>query len=159
MADTGVEQVEKDLGYTPDDAKIIKGVRLIWQELEKLRKQAKRDPKHLGPYRDLLRSSISQARAQQPAEDPEKASVSFWKWYDEQYRMMEIEQAEVNRGSHHMAWCEKWLPVEYAAFEKAISLVVDNPTGQHFESAKVAASKLLRAYVGAIEGNQRSRNR
>jgi hypothetical protein len=153
MSIESVSQIESDLGITQADTEVLKGVRLVWQKLQKLRMQAAKDDKQLAPYREMLTRTLEQARAQQaPVEDDqvEQQSQEFWKWYEDQCAAAGVSQLEAARGMHHMAWCEKWLSASYLDFEKAIGNVVNMPSQLHFEDAKAKATALLQAYVGAI---------
>src|SRR3954470_1537454 len=110
MSVESVAQVEHDLGFGPLDAEVLKGVRLIWQKLLKLRQQALKDEKCVSQYRDLLSKGIAQARAQLPPDDDEALAAqsrAFWQWYDSLCREQGIAEREVSRGRPHMEWMEK----------------------------------------------------
>jgi thiaminase len=155
MSEESVVQVEGDLGFAPKDAEVLKGVRLIWQKLQKLRQQALKDERYVKQYKDLLAKGIAQARAQQPAEaedDIVQEARLFWDWYVGECQRLGIAAMEENRGSSHQAWCEKWLSGKYAAFAGAIDRTVEQPTQQHYDEAKAKASAMLKAYVEAFKG-------
>jgi hypothetical protein len=145
-----VQNLEEELSYGPEDQQILKGIRLVWQRLDKLRQQAARDDKYLPAYRDLLTKSLMQARAQQPVDDPEAIAKEFWFWYDQQCVALGVARLERARGSDHQAWCEKWLPEDYRRFVGRVALTVEEPSQQRFEELREAAGRMLKAYTEAI---------
>ncbi len=155
MSVESVTQVETDLAVTQADTEVLRGVRLVWQKLQKLRQAALSDDKKVSAYRELLERGLAQARAQMaPVEEVsvEQKCREFWDWYEVQCRELGISELEQRRGRPHAEWSEKWLPEVYAAFSAAIGRVVDMPSQLHFDDARVKATALLKAYVGAIKG-------
>lgn len=150
-----VARVEEEAGLTEKDTEVLRGVRLLWQKLSHLRQQALKDDKYAKQYHDLLVRGIAQARAQQAPEDDEaiaRTAKAFWDWYDAECESLGIRDKERDRGSHHQAWCAKWLAGKYAAFHTAITRTFEEPTQQHYDEAKAKASAMLTAYVEAFKG-------
>src|SRR5690242_916104 len=108
MSVESVAQVEQDLGLTPEDTDTLKGVRLVWQKIQKLRGQAVRDDKFLGQFKDILSRSLVQARAQQAPESEDDIVVKtqeFWQWYEDYTKHLGVPAKERDRGSSHQDWC------------------------------------------------------
>jgi hypothetical protein len=149
-----IEQVEASLGLTEKDIEALKGVRLVWQKLQKLRQNALKDEKFTKQYTDLLAKSLAQARAQMPAEDEDsviRLSQGFWEWYDAQCCEHHVGDLESKRGGSHLAWCEKWLPTLYKDYDFAIQQFINNPSQQQLDRLKVKSKLLLEAYVSAFK--------
>ncbi len=150
MSEESVRQAEVELGQTPQDLEILKGVRLTWQKLTKLRQQAVRDEKFVTQYRDFLSRCLQQAKAQQSSDDDEviqREARAFWAWYDGECARLNVREMEQNRGAAHQAWCMKWLAGKYADFAAAVTKTFDEPTPQHYEAAKAKASAMLKSYT------------
>jgi hypothetical protein len=151
---TSVEQVHEQLAYTEADATALRKVKRIWAKLETSKaKASKGDPVAIKGYFETLQKSLGQARLQQPVPNVEQESVSFWAWYEQECSSLKVTEFEVNRGGGHLAWCEKWLPAERKEFDAAISRIVEMPSYQNFAEAKLAATKMLRAYVETLQGS------
>jgi hypothetical protein len=154
MSTEAVESVEVELGLNGADTEILKGVRLVWQKLQKMRSQALRDDKHVATYRDLLIRSLTQARAQLPPDDAEAVRAKadqFWRWYGQRCTTLGVYDKEFSRGSSHQAWCERWLTSYWKAFEEALVKTLELPTEQNYERVQTKAEAMLRAYVGIFE--------
>jgi hypothetical protein len=149
-----IEQIEVSLGLTEKDIDALKGVRLVWQKLQKLRQAAIKDEKFTKQYSDLLAKSLAQARSQMPGEDEEgilRLSQGFWEWYETQCRECNVRELEERRGSPHMAWCQKWLPVPYKDYDFAIQQFINSPSQQQLDRLKIKSKLLLDAYVSAFK--------
>jgi hypothetical protein len=149
-----IEQIESSLGLTEKDVDALKGVRLVWQKLQKLRQAAIKDEKFTKQYSDLLAKSLAQARSQMPGEDEDsilRLSQGFWEWYEAQCRECNVRELEERRGSHHMAWCQKWLPVPYKDYDFAIQQFINSPSQQQLDRLKIKSKLLLDAYVSAFK--------
>lgn len=154
MSAESVAQVEQDLGYTQRDAEVLKGVKLVWQKLQKLRGQAVKDDKYLTQFRETLSRSITQARAHQaPEQDDDVAAKAqaFWGWYDGRVKELGVPAKERDRGLPHQEWCAKWCATEWNAFYLAYDRVVSQPSELHFEQAKQKAEAMLKKYVGIFD--------
>lgn len=148
-----ISDIESELGYTPEDAKVIQTIKLVWQKLQVLRQKAERDPKFLAAYRDALDKGIQQSRSLRPMGDGDEIAErcrALWRWYDEQAGHLGVADLEMRRGLPHQEWCEKWLRKEYEAFSAAVNRLVENPSQRQIDDVRSAASVMLRAYVGAF---------
>lgn len=157
MAHSDIAAIQESLGLTPAEIEALKQIRLVWQRLEALRKQADRDAAYRGKYHDLLLSSLTRIRMQQPLPDEQiiETCRRFWAWYADECESLGISghgslSKEVCRGCHHLAWCEKWLPTEYVKFTAALDRTIVLPSQHNFDRLKEVAAEMLRAYVGAI---------
>lgn len=154
MSASGITDIHKMLGYTPDDEAALKKVRNVWKKLESFRAKAtKDDPAALRAYREFLEKSLAAARQVQVVEDPTQAHREFWDWLEILKADQGVADLEGRRGKLMADWMQKVYPSKYALWLDAVNRMLEEPTPANFQEARNASEKMLRTYVEAFKGN------
>lgn len=132
----------------------LKAITALWKRIQHLQKQARQDSRYQQPYRDLLVRSIERLDSEElgPAEF-HGLCAAYWAAYAEQRAKLNVADLESRRHPACLEdWCQRWLPTEYANFERAWNTLLDSdkPTRSLVSQTQTAMLELIEAYAKAV---------
>ena len=148
-----IEELHRELNYDAYAGELHKNPSLL-RTLKGLQTRARREPGLLSRYRQLLSQSIAHIEAANAA-SPEQIVAearSFWSFYSDKAKELDIASYEANRLPHsHQAWVEKNLPRTWARFEKAVAQTVETGGTRAYDALRQVSVEMLTAYIEGRE--------
>jgi len=158
MVESSIEEVYRSIGVSQADLDTLRSVKRVWQQAEKLRRAAENgDRPALQAYKDFLAKCLESARNMQTIESLEDIAAhnkAIDDFYLDEYIRLRIMDHESKRWPQpHQEWIEWCLPSVWKDYYGVVNRWVDQPTRQGYEDLKTSATKMLQAYVAAVQNN------
>jgi hypothetical protein len=149
-----IDQLDAELGVTPEDLAALKQIRRVWSRIEELKKKAV-DTAGVKAYKTYMQKCLTQARAAKPVEDFDQLCVmgmEFRDHFDMEYHRLNIYHIESLRWPQPAwLWIQKHMPKEWDAVNAATKLWTDSPSRQTLDDAKRIVTKTLEDFVNATK--------